>query len=99
MLKRKISENAFSPRVKRQTTLSFTPQPHKEVTVVTTNGTDHFKLEDYVTQLIRKHGSDERYYEFFLRNNSEQISSKLRQYLTPSLLDVLDSHKEMDPAA
>jgi hypothetical protein len=55
--------------------------------------------DGYIEALVKKHGSDERYRNFFRKNSVEAIGNLLRQCLAPALLDVLDRRREDDLAA
>jgi hypothetical protein len=104
MPKRNTPGNDFNlPPPKRQSTLTFpklaVAQPKAAAEPLPKDSSCRFTSEGYIQMLVKTHGFDERYREFFRKNSVADIGKLLRQCFASALLEVLDQRREDDLAA
>jgi hypothetical protein len=97
------SNDSDLPPSKRQTKLGFsasvTAYAEAVAEPVSTETSCRFLSDGYIEALVKRHRNDERYREFFNKNDVEVISKLLRECFTPALLGVLNQRREDDHAA
>ncbi|KAF1843745.1 uncharacterized protein K460DRAFT_396974 [Cucurbitaria berberidis CBS 394.84] len=93
-----VIESLVAPLAKKQTTLPFgavTNNATAKAAPMIESGC-RFLDEGYLKALKARHGSEDRYRDFFRMNSLEGISRTLRRHFSSGLLEVLRGRKEFD---